>query len=535
MRVSRKLLCLDWDKRVLRILVTRAVRGGVRIEDAHSHRLPPGVDADEPQTMGPLIAQTLARHRIHLKRVVVDVPRDRAVINRLTLPPTPPHELPSAVRLQALKELPFPLEDAHIDFVVLSREGGAATEVLLAAVRRETLERLRATCSVAGLELTRVGLRPCANLVSVQHLPGMAERRVMFVDVGPTTSEIDVFRGGLLAFSRAANVSVPFVGGELIGEDSRVSSKAELSNTSLSDEFESVAVNELLVEISRTLQAYRATESSATVDQFVIAGGTGLEPVLAQAVARRFNLPAVLFDPSGVLGVPPAEAAKLRSFSSVLGLAQGLSETGQLEIDFLNPKKPVPRGESLRRRLRLGALAAVLVVTALGTWMLHEFRQLDAAIARLDEAVNGAGESFRNRVREMVKVELKTGEVVHWEQETAQTVWLDQLLWLTRSAVEPGKQIVVSQVEFDSDGAKVSLRLAAANLEAANTFLRQLNELEHEGRPVFRAALDRWDEVRDPGARLRFTTTLTIRLVELDRLREAARKREAENRKLLDV
>ncbi len=535
MGLARRLLCLDWDKRSLRILVTRAVRGGVRIEDAHLHRLPPGVDADEPEAMGPLIAQTLARHRIRLKRAVVNVPRERAVINRLTLPPTPLHELPSAVRFQALKELPFPLEDACIDFVVLSREGGAATEVLLAAVRRETLERLRATCSAAGLELARVGLRPCANLVSVQHLPGMAERRVMFVDVGPSTSEIDVFRGGLLAFSRAANVSVPFPAGEPTGEDGRVSAKAELSEASLSEEFESAAVHELLVEISRTLQAYRATEAGAPVDQFVVAGCTGLEPALAQALAQRFNLPAVLFDPSGVLGVPPAEAVKLRSFSSVLGLAQGLSESGQLEIDFLNPKKPVPRGEPLRRRLRLGGLAAVLVLAALGTWALHEFMQLNAAIARLDEAVNGAGESFRNRVREMVKIELKTAEVAHWEQEMAQTVWLDQLLWLTRSAVEPGRQIVVSQVEFDGEAAKVSLRLAAANMEAVNTFLRQINQVQHEGRPLFRAALDRWDEVKDAGARLRFTTMLTIRLVELERLREAARKREAENKRLLDV
>lgn len=532
---SRKLLCLDWDKRSLRILVTRAARGGVQIEDAHAHRIPPGVDADDPQTLGAFIAQVLARHGIRLKRVIVDVPRDRAVINRLTLPPTPLHELASAVRLQALKELPFPLEDAHIDFVVLQKEGGAATEVLLAAVRRETLERLRATCSAAGLELARLGLRPYANLVSVQHLPGMSERRVMFIDVGPTASEIDVFRGGFLAFSRAANVAVPFSGGELVGEDSRVSSKADLSGAALSEEFESAAVNELLLEISRTLQAYRATEANAPVDQFVIAGGTGLEPALAQAVARRFNLPAVLFDPSGPLGVPPPDAVKLRSFSSVLGLAQGLTRTGQLEIDFLNPKKPVPRGQSLQKQLRLYGLAAAVVLAALGTWVLHEFTQLNAAIARLDEAVNGEGDSFRNRVRDMVKVELRTAEVAHWEQEMAQTVWLDQLLWLTRSAVEPGRQMVISQVEFDGEGAKVSMRLAAANLEAANTFLRQVNEVQHEGRPVFRAALDRWDEVKDPNAKLRFTTTLTIRLIELDRIREAARKREAENKKLLDV
>ena len=61
-------------------------------------------------------------------------------------------------------------------------------------------------------------------------------------------------------------------------------------------------MNELLVEITRTLQAYRATESAKEVEQIVIAGSTGIESALLEAVDERFNLPAVLFDPTVVLG-----------------------------------------------------------------------------------------------------------------------------------------------------------------------------------------------------------------------------------------
>jgi len=354
-KLARKILCLDWDKRALRLVVARVGPGEMELDDAHAHRIPGTVDPEDPQAMGAWIAQTLQRHRIKQNRVIVDVPRDRAVINRLTIPPTPASELAAAVRFQAMRELPFPLEEARIDHVVTQKnEEGLATEVLLAAVRLEALNRVQETCGAAGLTPARIGLRPYANMVSVMHLPAMQDRRVLFVDVGPTMTEIDVMHGGALAFSRAANVSVPFHGGDLVTDDSRVSSKAELSELEFAESAESAAVDELLVEITRTLQAYRATDAGAAIEQIVIAGGTGVEHSLVEAADERFDLPATLFDPTVSLGVDEREAVKLRAFAPTLGLAWGLSKEGLLELDFLNPRSP------FRRSSRSGA--------ACGSW-----------------------------------------------------------------------------------------------------------------------------------------------------------------------
>lgn len=186
-KLPRKVLCLDWDARNLRLVVARPGRGQMLLEDAHAHRIPADVNPESPPALGEFIAQALRRHRWRHTRALLNVPREKAVINRLTLPPTPPDEVAAAVRFQAMKELPFPLDSAVVDFTVLRRdEGGRVTEVLLAAVPLEALEGLRATCRAAGLEPARTGLRPHANLVSVRHLPELAEKRVLFVDVGPT-------------------------------------------------------------------------------------------------------------------------------------------------------------------------------------------------------------------------------------------------------------------------------------------------------------------------------------------------------------
>ena len=117
-------------------------------------------DADEPEALGEFIRAMLRRHRLHHKTAVVDVPRERAVINQLTLPPTPVVEVAAAVRFQAMKELPFPLDTAAMDYVIVARDAaGLATEVLLAAVTVETLDRIRRTCEAAGLTPERIGLR----------------------------------------------------------------------------------------------------------------------------------------------------------------------------------------------------------------------------------------------------------------------------------------------------------------------------------------------------------------------------------------
>ena len=210
--VDRQVVSIDWDVRTLRIVhfVVRS-KGGVGIRKVLSVAIPPDLRAGDPSAVGQLIRQVLDRERIGAGRMVVDVPRDQAVLNTLKLPAVPDDDLPAMVEFQVSKELPFPLTVAAVDFAVESGDDGSGfREVLVAAVRKEVVEFYAQVAGSAGLKLERVGLRPYANRESINELLGDTRReRVLFVDVGPVLSEIDVLRGGRLAFSRAASVAVP--------------------------------------------------------------------------------------------------------------------------------------------------------------------------------------------------------------------------------------------------------------------------------------------------------------------------------------
>lgn len=526
-KLSRKVLCLDWDRQALRLVVAHAGGGRISLEDAHAHRLPAAVDPDNPQALGEFIHQMLRRHHWNFTRAVVDIPRDRAVINRLTLPPTPTHEVAAAVRFQAMKELPFPLDNAVVDYVIMKRdEKGLTTEVLLAAVTLDALEAVRATCEAAGLEPERIGLRPYANLLSISHLPGLVEQRVLFVDVGPTMTEIDVMERGQLAFARSANVNVP-VGGEGAAEDSRIMPAADLADLESSDEALEAAVRELTVEITRTLQAYRATEPDAVLDRIVIAGSTGLEVALRHAVDQRFGLASSLFDPTDVLEVRREEAVKLRSFSAALGLAWGLEREGALAIDFLNPKRPVAPRETLKRRLRIGGLAAAAVLAAvIGTDVALYVR----ASARLS-AQRAHITALRSQFKEKVLVQNLVDEVRDWQREA---VWPEELLRLTQNAVNPGKDMLVQQMALDYRTATISMkRVLLANLYVPKEFANRLNELLEEGTHPYRATPGSYKGLQGADGKFSGTDDIQVEVCDLKQhhetrdIREKARKARA--------
>jgi type IV pilus assembly protein PilM len=524
---TRKVLCLDWDKRSFRAVVAR-LGSGVMLEDAHSHRLPPALDTEDPAAMGDYIAQTLRRHHWSFKRVVVDVPRDKAVINRLTLPPTPTADVAAAVRFQALKELPFSLDEAVIDFVVTERDANKlVTGVLLAAVRIEVLNRLRDTCAAAGLTPLRIGLRPYANLVSVTNLAGMGEKRVLFVDVGPAMTEIDVFLGGKLAFSRSANVTMPIRLANLVfSEDSRVSSKADLLEVDRSDAEADAAVKDLVLEIVRTLQAFRATEPHAVIDHILIAGDTGLEPLLLEGVEKRLGMPNSLFDPTAALKVGAGEAVKLRSFSAALGLAWGVSREGVLELDFLNPKRPVARSETLKRRLRLGGLAAAGVVLVAGTAYGSVYWRKTRELA----TIRGQVEVLTKQVRAVRELEARNEEVAEWSREA---IWIEHLVNVADTLLEPGKTMLARQIKFDELGPTITLELYYNHWQNATEFVKRLNDLSIDGKPLYRAELQKERESASGDPTFGKMVNVIVRLLDLDAFRHGAKAREQERKRRL--
>jgi len=389
---------------------------------------------------------------------------------------------------------------------------------------------VRLTCEVAGLTPTRIGPRPYATVISAGHMRHTEERRILFVDVGPGATEIDVMHGDALLFARSANVIVPLPTVEPESrddsrDDSRIIHITEIGDLDGADEAVAAAVGELLVETTRTLQAYRVSEPDAVVDEVIVAGGTGIEKQLSERLSQRLSLSVRLFDPTESLGVKPAEAPKLRSFSAALGLAWGLAREGALALDFLNPKRPVSRGETFRRRARVGGLAASIVVIATAGLLGNKYRAL---VGRRDALVQ-ANKNIKKKVLEKRKILNRVEQAEEWAVEA---IWPEELLNITELALEPGshagEKMVVQEVALDTVSRTPGITLRnvfTTDWQVPTDFVKRLNALKSlDGELLYEAAQAVWSDVRD-ARKYHGKVDIRIQLRRLQEFRERAPER----------
>jgi hypothetical protein len=189
-----------------------------------------------------------------------------------------------------------------------------------------------------------------------------------------------------------------------------------------------------------------------------------------------------------------------------------------LALDFLNPKKPIPRGESWRRRARgigiaVGA-AASLVAVGYGRmyWQLRTERS----------GLVSANNKLRSEVEAKREIQDQIDRAKDWAIEA---VWPDDLLNLTEATVEPGKKMLVQGVDMETGTRtqKITLRnVHAADWQVPMDFVRTLNEIRREDEQIYEAKPLAWSEIHNNE---KFKGKLDIE-IELRRL--AARQAEAQ-------
>lgn len=442
---AKKLLAIDWDSRDVRVVMFRPKADGIELLKAVSIPIQAGVSVNEPEAFGAFLRAALAQAKMNVKHVLLTIPRDRVVLNNLRLPPTPPDELPSMVQLQIGKELPFPAEQATIDFALLGAptDGKGGMDVLVAAVRNDYLDPYRKIAYEAGLTVDSIGLRPHGNVVAVtsgEPSPGT----MLLVEVGPSLTEIDFVRDGVPAFSRAASAGVGPAPGSMDGEridDSRIISFPIQDREP--DETTSRAVGSVLREVVHTYEAYRATDPTVKIARIVVAGATGIEAELAQALGGRFALRAELYSAEKALNLSAQRAKELRGFSAVLGLAMSHAHRGLTHFDFQHPKKTVTKSQ---RQLKKAPIAAAVAILFLGTGAASYWNVVVPKQKLARDVINNAN-AKKKQYDALSKFHDQVLALQEWQAN--EQYWTSVLAELTRN-FPPETEVQVSSLAFNT-------------------------------------------------------------------------------------
>ena len=472
---AKKIVAIDWDTRTLRLVHAFIGKRGPKIDRVLSVAIPKEVDLSNPQQMGLHIRRALEQEGISTKHAIVDIPRDQAILNTLTLPTGAPEDLPGMVEIQIAKELPF------------SVAGATTADVLVAAVRREVLEQYEATVAAAGMKLERIGLRPYAHKVAVcDRLKHAMPDRVLFIDVRPTLTEIDVLHGSLLAFSRSASVVIPeSTVGKSSGSFSVVTDTSDgeappsltLLSGGISRDSESErwggAVQDLILEVTRSIEAYRANDPGAQIDLAVIGGDLGIEQELADAIQTKLGITAELYNPASSFGWEPDEGAAASAYAATLGLVLAQTDDSSLRFDFLHPKKPI---SIVQERLRRAPLVAVIIALFVGAgWVfLNQMtKEARADLVKIQKNIRELGKREKDGKRFLKFVD----KIKAFDE---QYVWVDVLDDVI-SALPSNEELVLSNLTLNQENGIVKLATKTKRLESASEIIRALEEFRRQG------------------------------------------------------
>jgi type IV pilus assembly protein PilM len=470
---SKKLLAIDWDARNLRLVLVRRRVDGVDLLKAVSIPVPPDVKMDDVEALGAFLREAMRQAKVGVKQAVMSVPRDQVVLNTLNLPPTPPEEMAAIVQFQIVKELPFAIDQAALDFAVgADFDPKEPCSVLVAAVRNEQLEFYRKVAYEAGLSIERIGLRPHANLNAVTaKTPEHKSKTLLLIEVGPLLTEIDIIRNDTLVFSRAASVALPEYGsaGEARPDDSRISS-IELRDRE-PDETGRRSVNNLMVEIVRSFEAHRATDPGVNVDRIVVCGASGIEPQLSQMLAARFAAHAELYSPERALDLTPQRAKELRGFSAVLGLAIEHGQKVLESFDFLHPKKHVSKRTIRLKKLPIAVATVLLFIASAVAFYVEYVRPKQQVFAEIEKRV----EPKRKALKDIEEFKAQVEALESW-RDTEQ-YWPEVLATLSEN-FPPDDEVLVTRLDFEQRSkAKAAAREGRMSARLRTTALGKVNGL----------------------------------------------------------
>ncbi len=459
---------LDRDGEALHV-VQAGLRGGQpRLATVATLPLdsPAASNSEDPVAVGQAIAAALNRARLNPRAVVMGIPRTQVVLRTLELPPTArTDEIAAMVHLRLGRDLPFPLEEALIDFSPVGGPagrglpgrvepaqgsapiaGGSATRVLTAVVRRKTVEHLQAVARAAGCTLVTVGLRSLAGArATVACVPRAAQGCVGLVTLRPQEAVFDVLLDGILLFSRTGSlladgwtVPTPPANPELQGAPEPPTNQPDVPETP----------SPVQIEVARSLHSYEGTPGHVPLERIYVTGDSGREAASAAALAGQLGIEVSVLEPT-IESAPNSHGSPIPVLPAV-GLAMGALDPRGMPFDFLHPKRPpVVRDTRRLRQLAIatGVLALFLTTAGLRARWIGERERHRAA---LQEQVNlgsknlGAYRLARNQAR-LLK-----------EWTTGGRDWLDHLTVLS-ALLPPSPELYVTAL---STSARNTLSLA---------------------------------------------------------------------------
>jgi len=314
---------VDIGSSAVRAVSLRRGRNGWSLIAAGEAPIPEGCIEDgagaDPEMVGQTVKHLLDSLGLRRATVTSALAGHAVIVKRLSLPAMSEAELAEAIPWEAEQYIPFDLADVQLDYQVLNAAdvakatGDAAKpglEVLLVAARKDRIDDRAGVLAQTGRRPVVVDVEAFAVANAYQmNYPERTDALSALIHVGRSVTVVCLLERGEPIFTRDISI-----GGQVhlnallkefgpIGVDELAAKRmlhgqypADIGADQVAGVLREASA-QLVLEVRKTVDFYRATSPADRLSRVVVSGGAWEAVGLVDLLASEFGAPVVVFDP----------------------------------------------------------------------------------------------------------------------------------------------------------------------------------------------------------------------------------------------
>lgn len=307
---------LDIGSSAVKAVVLRRGRGGWSLVAAGEASMPEGSLQDgaaaEPTAVSEAVGGLLDSLRMRRARVAAALAGHAVIVKRLSLPSMSAAELAEAIPWEAEQYIPFDLSEVQLDYQVVNQADATKTslDVLLVAAKKDRIDDRAAIIAQTGRKPAVLDIEAFALANAYQmNYPERTDALSALIHIGRNVTIVCLLEKGEPVFTRdisiGGQVHVDAVMRELghTGLDELAAKRILHGQFPAGVRPDQVAVvlreasAQLVLEVRKTVDFYRATAPVEKLSRVVVSGGAYQAVGLMDLLASEFGAPVDVFDP----------------------------------------------------------------------------------------------------------------------------------------------------------------------------------------------------------------------------------------------
>ena len=313
---SKAVIGLDIGSSMVKAVELRPAGKGYRVDAYRSEPIPTDSIVDGAIIDSAAVAEAIRRvfegqKGFKSKEVCASLSGNAVIVKKITLPVMTETELDESIYWEAEQYIPFDIQDVNLDYQILDPGTGPDSrgnmDVLLVAAKKDKIGDYISVIAQAGRTAVVVDVDAFALQNAYEVNYGLDPRKVVvLLNAGASAININILQGAQSVFTRdvsmGGNAYTEAVQRELdlpfdVAEQLKKGIPVDGATFEEAQPVLRAITENVLLEIQKTFDFFKATASSDQIDHIMISGGASRVDGFRQMLQERFSAPVDEFDP----------------------------------------------------------------------------------------------------------------------------------------------------------------------------------------------------------------------------------------------